>query len=1028
MQTEEVTMRNGMAFTTRSFLLRLALTAALVFFFVVASRAGGPKSVAGTSYFDATTTGQPLIWPQGVITYYTDQGDLSPLLPNASANSFVAGAFSQWGAVPTAALTITSGGVLAEDVNGTNVTLNSDGSISMPADIQSTATGTPIGIVYDYDGSVTDALLGQGAGGSSECFSNAAYGGTDNYGSFATYQHALIVINGQCAQLSSQLADVEYRLVRVIGGVLGLGWSQVNPNVLTRNPPPTSDDYAGFPVMHSIDPMNCIPITLCYANPYQLAMDDTAALSRLYPVTTQNQSNFPGKQVFSATTARIHGSVWFTDAHGNSTQPMQGVNVVARWIDPKTGLPSRKVAAASVSGFLFTGNGGNPITGFDNALGDPLTEWGSDSQALEGFFDLAGLQLPNGGSAQYQLTVEALDPKWSALVGPYSPGPVAPSGLAQPIVVTVSAGVDVQQDILMSGSAQPLPQTASTWTMPAALPGGGDWEGSLSGYGEVAYFQFPAKANRTLSVAVTALDELSNASEAKAQPVIGMWAAGDLPGTAPPAYTPSPFNQIPYGLTRLDAQLASPANFLIGISDVRGDGRPDYRYHAHVLYADSVSPSRVSVNGGAVTVLGTGFAPQLTAAVGSTGATPLAVAAGQMILSVPAHSDGVQSVTIADPVSGGSSAMTNTLTYGAAATDTILLVSGINRSTPVGVQAASPMSVRVLAADGVTPVSGATIGWSASNGLQLSACGGAPSCTATSDQNGGASTWLTPSATGVANVTATLAPGAYSSSPSVSATINATESASDIGLSTLYPWIAQGATVSFPITARVLSNGTPQSSVKVNFTVVTGAGTLSAPSAQTNSSGYATVNLTVTQFAALVQVSACVAPANAPCQAMYANPVPLSQQNLQPVSGAGQISTGQAFQPIVVRVTDSSSPPNPVIGAGVTFLTTVLRSGGTSSGGSGNGNSGNPAMPVILKVSQSSAVTDINGLANIVPSAGGFAAPLEVDVGVTAGASGWLDYPLQVLPAVTSGGNDDGTNPPRDGIPVRISRPVEIQN
>ena len=43
-------------------------------------------------------------------------------------------------------------------------------------------------------------------------------------------------------------------------------------------------------------------------------------------------------------------------------------------------------------------------------------------------------------------------------------------GTAQPIVVTVTAGSDVQQDVLMSGSAQPLPLPASTWTAPAALP------------------------------------------------------------------------------------------------------------------------------------------------------------------------------------------------------------------------------------------------------------------------------------------------------------------------------------------------------------------------------------------------------------------------------------------------------------------------------------------------------------------------------------------------------------------------------
>jgi len=956
-------------------------------------------------------------------------GDLSPILPNASANSLVANSFSQWTAVTTAALAVTRGGQLAEDVTGSNITV-SDGIITSPADITPDATGTPVGVVYDYDGSVTDALLGSGAGDSSQCFYNAAYGGDDNFSTSAAYLHALIVINGQCALATSQLVDVEYRLVRVIGSVLGLGWSQVNDNVLTGNPAPTAADYAGFPVMHYTDPVSCVPITNCYPNPYQLAMDDIAAISRLYPVTAQNQSSFPGSQVFSSATARIYGSVWFTDSSGNPTQPMQGVNVVARWIDPSTGLPSRQYAASSVSGFLFTGNAGNPITGFDDALGDPYSQWGSSDTTLEGFFDLAGLQLPNGGSGQYQLTVEGLDPIWSAGVGPYAPYLVTPSGTFAPATVTIAAGQEIEQDILMAGNAQPVPPWAAseTWTAPAPSPTAGDWMGSLSGYGDQAYFLLPAQANRTLSVAVTAFDETGNATESKVQPVIGMWASSDPQGTAPGAFTPSPFNTVTFGLTRLDAQVLTSASFLIGISDLRGDGRPDYHYETQVLYADSVSPSRIGVGGGAVTVSGTGFPQGLTSSVGSNAATILAVNAGQMILAVPANSDGPQSITITNPAIGGSTTMTNALTYGAAATDNLLLLSGHNPPTPVGTQAPYAVMVQVLASDGVTPVSGATIGWSATNSVQLSACSGASSCTVTTDQSGNAATWLTPAASGTATITATLAPGVYSPATSVNATLSATESASDIGVSNAYLWIAQGATVSVPLTARVLSNGNPQPNVTVNFIMVQGTGTLSAASATTNASGYATVTLSVAQFAALVQVAACVGPGNAPCQTIYANPVPAAQQQLQPVAGAGQVSTGQAFQPIDVRVTDSSSPPNPVLAAPVQFQTTVLRPGGSPpAGGNGETNTTNPAMPVILSVSQTSATTDINGLASIVPSSAGFSPPLEVNVGVTAGTSATLNDLLEVLPALPAGDSPAGRARPIGRPALWIPRPASVE-
>ena len=1005
------------SYAARSLLSRLALAAAIVLFALLA-RAGGPQYVAGSTFFVSATTGQPITWAQGQVNYYTDQGDLSSILPNAAANALVASAFSQWTSVPAVALTATAAGQLAEDVNGSNIVV-AGGIITAPADIAPSATTRPVGIVYDADGTVTDALLGTGAGSSSQCFWNAAYGGVDNFSVNANFLHALVVLNGQCAQQSSQLTDVTYRLVRVLGSVLGLGWSQVNLNVITGNPTPTPADFAGFPVMHFMDPVSCVPITACYANPYQLAPDDVAAISRLYPAA--------GK----ATTARIHGSVYFVDDTGNLAQPMQGVNVVARWIDPATGHPSRQYAAASVSGFRFTGNAGNPITGFTDALGVPLSQFGSNDLALEGFFDLGGMVIPNGGStAQYQLTAEAVDSTWSAGVLPYDPGQVAPSGAAQPVVVTVSAGGDFQQDMVMAGSAQAIPPWAAseTWDAPAAVPPAGDWEGSLSGYGDVSYFSISAQAGRTLSVAVTALDETGAATETKAAPLIGMWTLGDPQGTPPPAFTTYPFDSgAAFGMSRLDTQAITSNTFLIGIADLRGDGRPDYHYHAHVLYGDSLNPPRISAQGGAAAIQGTGFAPGLTVNLGSITVPQLAVNAGQMLLALPALADGVQTITINDPASGSFSTMTNALTIGAAATDRLLLVQGSNSRTAIGTQAPLPVIVKVVAADGVTPIDGATIGWSTATGTALSVCREASACTSFADESGVASTLLTPGAAGTITTVATLAPGVYTPAQSVAATLVAFSSSPslDLGVVPQYLSVAEAATVTVPLTARVLNNGAPQSGVLVNFFIAQGTGTLSAASASTNAGGYAAVSLNLVNLSSGVMLNACLAPGNNPCQTIQIYDVPAAMLKLQEFSGAGQIISGQSFQPVMVRVTDSSAVPVPVMGASVTFLSTLLRPPGDPVvAPGGDPVTTNPAMPVILGVTQTVVSSDLDGLASLGPSTGSFAAPLEVAIVVSAGTSASM---MQLEAVAGAGGGmstpgTGGTSPGRSPILLTEAR------
>jgi hypothetical protein len=139
---------------------RILMLAACLICCAVASRAGGPAFVAGSGY-DPGIEGQALVWANASVQYFTDQGNLSPILSGAQADAFVATAFSTWTA-DSAVLTAAQGGHLAEDVNGNNIVVT-NGVITAPADITSSATGTPLGIVYDYDGTVTDALLGEGA-------------------------------------------------------------------------------------------------------------------------------------------------------------------------------------------------------------------------------------------------------------------------------------------------------------------------------------------------------------------------------------------------------------------------------------------------------------------------------------------------------------------------------------------------------------------------------------------------------------------------------------------------------------------------------------------------------------------------------------------------------------------------------------------------------------------------------------------------------------------------------------------------
>jgi hypothetical protein len=127
-------------------------------------------------------------------------------------------------------------------------------------------------------------------------------------------------------------------------------------------------------------------------------------------------------------------------------------------------------------------------------------------------------------------------------------------------------------------------------------------------------------------------------------------------------------------------------------------------------------------------------------------------------------------------VTGGFSQMIGALIYGALSTDRLLLLQGSETATAVGAVAANALRVRAVAADGATPVSGATVAWTATNGTLFSVCSGLNSCSVLSDEVGESSSQITPTAIGQSTITIVLAPASYTTPQTQQATLLATSS------------------------------------------------------------------------------------------------------------------------------------------------------------------------------------------------------------------------------------------------------------
>jgi len=919
---------------------------------VLSAYAGGPKYVGGATYFNPGVVGQPVRWANGQVSYFVDQGPLNASMPNTKAVAMVDAAAAIWSAVPTAAVSLTDQGSLAEDVNGANV-MAGNGVFAQPSDVSPTATTMPVAVVFDADGSVTDALYGSGASQPDNCAENSVFVWTDSINPDATFAHAVILLNGRCGTTPNLVAMMQFQLERAFGRVLGLDLSQVNDGALTAGAK-MPNGTLGWPVML---PHNgaCGPMGgACIPNPAVLRYDDIAALGRLYPVTGANASNFTGKLTTVGHTVAIKGTISFRDGTG-----MQGVNVVARPLDAN-GNPLYQYTVTAVSGVLFNGNHGNPVTGFTDQLGNRFDRFGSNDTTVQGTFDLSGMPLPAGmTSASYQVSFEAINPLYiqNGSVGPYLLGSPTPSGTLQTVIVpamqagqsqTVNVTVSDSAGVLAQGVAKSLalydailagvapsksliqaaklarlgqshaapgsqprmgavkarkPLSAGSEANPRALPTGGAWTSRIATVGQTDWYSMPVRGNRMFTIVTQALNESGVPSQTKAMPAIGVWDGFNAVGTPPVGWAPAG-NGFATGETWLQVATAGDEIVRMGVADQRGDGRPDYTYRGWVLYADTVSPSRLPVGGGTIVIRGTGFRAGDTVQVGGVQAQVVSILPTEITAIVAAAGSGVTGsldVEVDDsPLFNAAAVIPSGVSYDSGAGDALNLLTAPSNQVAMNVPQA--FSVTALGSDG-KPAGGVTVQYSVTSGTANLGCG-QTTCSVTTTGDGRANMAVTATNTSIAVVTVSLTNGAslqahfYGGTPSAVTALTPT----------LY--LAAGATAQWPVQALVQSGGAPVSGQSVTWQSVTGI-TAPGSAVTTNAAGTAAATLSVSALAKgqMATSNACL-PGGTICVGFNVFGARPEFAGLAAVNGTSQsIAASASPAAVTLRVLDMNGHP-----------------------------------------------------------------------------------------------------------------------
>jgi hypothetical protein len=350
---------------------------------IVARAPGGPVDVGGPNI---GISGVPMTWDPAAmpIHYRVDPGPManapsgSTVIDNPTGVGRVDSMFNTWKIVPTALLSFKNDGPLLSSgaYTGGPVANGSNSVSNFNALRNSCSNGEQSPVIFDPDGNLfSDLGLGSSIIGFAFSCAFDAVGGHIKAAGLAMNGKFL---DGVSSNFELTTDEFNQAMTHEIGHFLGLDHSQINVEVLKEQPLKcNADDAAGLPLM--------FPIFICQARVTAgfpaLAPDDTAWISRLYPVTTPTG----GKTITNSAYGTISGIVYFSDG----LTAVQGANVIARQV----GNP-RRVAFSVVSGYLFTGNPGQTVTCQDPSNPTAATcsnlgsSFGSHNTAQIGTFDI----------------------------------------------------------------------------------------------------------------------------------------------------------------------------------------------------------------------------------------------------------------------------------------------------------------------------------------------------------------------------------------------------------------------------------------------------------------------------------------------------------------------------------------------------------------------------------------------------------------------------------------------------------------